>query len=131
MANSKIPSNQLNRKLYVQSITTNALTANQLIYRGWGFTTALGAPTGIITITLPNGGFDDTAYDVFVTYLGEKASNPSSRIDIDNYVAGATAAEDPSLPRSATQFRAKFTRGATGGNFTIVLFSWMAIGTKA
>jgi len=132
IAQSKLDPATLHRSaVYVQSITSNALTSNQVIYRGWGYTGNFGAPTGTITITLPNSGFDDAAYEVFVTYLGEKATNPTSRIDVTSHRVGSTAAEDPTLPRSATQFRATFTTGAGGGNFTIVAFSWMAIGTKA
>lgn len=117
--------------VYVQNITTNTLTNNQAIYRGWGYTGNIGAPATTITITLPNSGFDDANYDVIATYLGEKAGVPATRHDVDNFANGSTAVIDASLPTSATQFRIGLTRGAGGGNFTQVLFSWMAIGTRA
>lgn len=116
--------------MYVQSITTDALTSNQVIYRGWGHTGNLAAGSGTITITLPNSGFDSTDYDVAVMYLGEKTTGaPTSRADVNQFNSGAIVHEDATLPRSATQFRISFLRSA--GLFPWVIFSWIAIGTKA
>lgn len=117
--------------MYVQSITTDAITSNQVIYRGWGHTGNSTATTDEITVTLPNSGFDNTNYQVFVTYLGEKTTGaPTSRADINAWKLHAVASVKGSLPNSTTQFRIGFYSNG-GGNFNYILFDWMAIGTKA
>lgn len=116
--------------VYVDNAGTPSLTNNQVIYRGWNFTTNSGTGTNSKTVTLPNSGFDDANYEVFVTYLGEKNGTPSNRHDVDAFKSLAIASVDSSLPTSSTQFKASFNANG-GGNFTQIVFNWMAIGTKA
>lgn len=135
-ANTKIKSAEMNtnfadtRSFWTQSVTTNTLLSSQEIYRGWGYTGNFGAPTGDVTVTLPNSGFDDAAYDIFPVYLGEKATTPASRNDATSFKAGATVIIGVAAGTSATAFSLRFSSNG-GGNFAIVLFSWIAIGTKA
>lgn len=116
--------------MYVQSITTDALTNNQVIYRGWGYTTNIGAATGTITITLPNGGFDNVNYFVSAMVIGRKSgAAPTSPADVDSFNNNDMVMEDATLPRSTTQFKLYFL--ARAGNLAVEVFDWMAIGTKA
>ena len=113
--------------LYTQYDTTNALTANQVIYRGWGITGDFSATSGSEVVTLPNGGFDDANYSVSINYVGEKATLPASITDVNIFANGVAAGEGAA--RSSTQFTASFFR-SPGGNFRYVVYTWIAIGTK-
>lgn len=114
--------------VYVQSITTNALTDNQIIYRGWGYKDLSATTSGTIDITLPNGGFDNTNYQVSAIYLGEKATAPSSRSDVTSHKVH-TVTNIVGSSTTSTVFRISFYSNG-GGNFGFVLFDWTAIGTK-
>lgn len=131
MPETKVTQKEINQGIYVQSITTNALTPSQVTVRGWGYTSNSGTGSNSITITIPQSGFDDATYDVFVTYLGEKSgAAPTSRADRDAFKSSAVASVDATT-YTATQFKLNFNAGSGGGNLTQVIFSWMAIGTKA
>ena len=114
---------------YVQLITTDALTNNQVMYRGWGYKDLSATSSGNIDITLPNGGFDNTNYTVNAVYLGEKATAPSSRSDVTSHKVH-TVTNIVGSSTTSTVFRISFYSNG-GGNFGFVLFDWMAVGTKA
>lgn len=114
--------------MYVDSNGTGALTSNQVIYRGFMITGSIGATSFSQTVTLPNGGFDNANYDVFLNYIGEKATAPTSRTDVNVFANGVAMGNAGA--QSTTQFTASGFR-TPGGNFQYVVYSYVAIGTKA
>ena len=125
---TKLSSSTLHKSaMYVDSNGTPALTNNQVIYRGWGVTGNIGATSGTDVVTLPNGGFSDANYDVAITYLGEKATAPTSRTDVNIFANGTASSHGAA--QTSTQFTASFFRTA-GGNLAFVAYSWIAVGTK-
>jgi hypothetical protein len=122
------------RSMYVQSITTNSLANNQEIYHGWGFIAGDGDASTTIVITLPNGGYDSAAYDVFVHILGTKNnSDPTSRADVDASAPHNLTSFNATSAQTATQFQIVFADvdATTIAATRRILFSWMTIGTKA
>ena len=119
--------------MYVQSDTTNVLTNNQVIYRGWGYINGNATNEVSKTVTLPNGGYDDANYSVAITYMGDKNTGvPTSQTDVTGRFVQAETKLDNSAVFSATQFKADIYTSA--GNFaagTYEIFSWITVGTKA
>jgi hypothetical protein len=117
----------LSKCVNVQNITTNAVVTDQLIQRGWGFITFAGETSKNITITLPIA-YDDAAYDISVTGISYKASSdPTSRQDITAVVNNMYAPSINIMSSSQFVVQLPFVAAATGR----VMFSWIAIGTKA
>lgn len=114
--------------MYVDSNGTGALTNNQVVYRGFMITGSIGATSFTHTVTLPNGGFDNTSYNVSLTYVGEKATAPASWTDVNIFASGV--AMGLAGAKSTTQFVASGFR-TPGGNFAYVVYEYIAIGTKA
>lgn len=118
--------------MYVQSVTTNTLTSNQVIYHGWGYIGASGIGVVTQTVTLPNSGFDDANYSVSVIYTGEKATAPSGPGDVTSHNVNVSANIKGTTAYSATQFNINLTINNGGGNFNNnTVYTWIAIGTKA
>jgi len=126
---TRVELNDVREAVYVQSITDNGITRDQITYRGWGYKDLSALTSGTITITIPNGGFDDAAYDASAIYLGEKATAPTSRNDVTSHKIHTVTNLDATVAYSPTQFAISFYSNG-GGNFGFVVFSWMAIGTK-
>lgn len=118
--------------MYVQSDTTNALTNNQVTYRGWGYIAGNSTANIIETVTLPNSGFDDATYSVSVEYTGDKATAPTGPGDVTSFNANVSSSIKGSTAYSSTQFAVSLIINNGGGNFTSNhVYTWIAIGTKA
>jgi hypothetical protein len=125
---------QYKQTVWEQNLTTNTLRSSQVIYRGWTYLVGAGIASVQGLLTLPNGGYDDTEYDVFVHVLGTKNdSNPTSRTDVDL----------ATIPYYLTTLLAVTALTKTNFTFVIadvdetaiavtrrILVSWMTIGTK-
>lgn len=118
--------------MYVQSNTTNALTNNQVTYRGWGYIVGNSTANIIETVTIPNGGFDDANYSVSVEYTGDKATTPTGPGDVTSFNPNVSSSIKGSTAYSSTQFAVSLIINNGGGNFTANhVYTWIAIGTKA
>lgn len=120
--------------LYVQSKTTNALTPNQIIYRGWSFVVGNGGAGVTKQVTLPNSGFDDTNYTVVAMYVGAKnGSDPTTVVDTGSNPNNIAVYTPGTAAQSATAFTVQITDtdGVVLNAIYRFVFMWLAIGTKA
>jgi hypothetical protein len=116
-----------------QDDTANTDVPNQLIQRGWGQVTHTATIYNSKAVAFPVA-FDDANVDVFVQYIGTKATAgaPTARNQGTTWVSAAVCE-----PRYSTISANGFTMtvmNTAGANFTaghFGMFSWVAIGTKA
>jgi hypothetical protein len=111
--------------------STTTTRENQVIARGSDFVTGAGASSATKSVTMPVTFTDAGSYDVFVTIIGTKTgSDPSGRSDTNsNYTASTIRVQNSLAADSFTVEISLFTGNIASGHR--ILFSWLAIGTKA
>jgi hypothetical protein len=93
--------------------------------RGWGYVTwTSGATSKTKSITIPLACIDAT-YDVSVTMIGAKDTNPTARTDTD---AASTNASGSALIVSATSFTVVVSAPTGPTDTKRRMFSWMLTG---
>ncbi len=114
-----------------QDISSNVNVQNQIIQRGFNYITyAGGTPNSSKSITFPQV-FDSSDYDLFISNIGYKdGGDPTSRTDLTDQDSIAYFSSDT---HTTAGFRVtgKTIDGSSPASSRRVLFSWVAIGTKA